>query len=202
MKLIKQKLIYQKNQQEYKGFMEMGKKKRLKKLKENYQEPIIDIIIPVHGRFDLLKSCLESIPRAIGHDRYKIYIFDNASPDKEEADEFYRSVFSGKNISIIKSEQNVGFPRACNLAAKRGRSEFIFLLNSDVILYPEAIDYALDEFEDEKVGVVGMKLIFPPEIQDDPIRPAGTIQHIGLSTNIRGDFVHTFIGWSQEHPKV
>jgi GT2 family glycosyltransferase len=34
------------------------------------------------------------------------------------------------------------------------------------------------------------------------VRPAGKVQHVGLCTNIRGEFYHVFLGWSPDHPKV
>jgi GT2 family glycosyltransferase len=54
-------------------------------------------------------------------------------------------------------------------------------------------------------AICGMKLIFP-EVTDLPsnnlTRPPGKIQHIGLTSNIRGEMVHVFLGWSPDNPKV
>lgn len=162
----------------------------------------LDIVICVYGRFDILSKCLEALPEATSS-AYNLILVDNASPDRAEADNFYKSVDS-KSVTIVRNKENLGFPAACNIGARRKQSPLILMLNSDVILYPEAIDKLIADFDDPKVGVAGMKLIFPP---DDPaglntnIRPAGKIQHIGLETNIRGEFVHVFVGWDADHPK-
>jgi GT2 family glycosyltransferase len=58
--------------------------------------------------------------------------------------------------------------------------------------------------DDPKVGVVGMRLVFPEftEGLSPEIRPAGKIQHAGMSFNIRGFPIHNYIGWSADHPRV
>jgi len=164
----------------------------------------LDIVICVYNRFDLLDKCLKAIPDAAGDVSYNIVLIDNAST--ENPDEFYRSVSDNmQNVTVIRNKQNMGFPYASNLGAKRKQSPFILMLNSDVILYPEAISKLISSFDNPKVGVAGMKLIFPPDDcagLNTNIRPAGKIQHVGLETNIRGEFVHIFVGWDADHPKI
>jgi len=176
---------------------------RKRKRTPKYKEPkaLVDIIIPVHRRFDLLEQCLDAIPDAAGDIPYKIIIFDNASP-LEEANEFYPK-FEGK-IKIARSKQNVGFPKACNQGVHRGNSPLLFFLNSDVILEPDSINKLVRVMDEPEVGVVGMRLVFPTEHLglNDQIRPAGKLQHIGLSVNIRGEIHHAFMAWSPDHPRV
>lgn len=167
---------------------------------------LIDIIIPVYGRFDLLEKCLASIPDAVGDLTYDVILVDNNSPER---DEFYDGFFwkntDHKNKTVIYNKENLGFPRACNIGSQRKNSPLLFFLNSDVILRKDAIVNAVKAIDDPKIGVVGMKLIFPSEdlgTLDSNTRPAGKVQHVGLCTNIRGNFYHIFIGWSPDHPKV
>lgn len=165
---------------------------------------LLDIVIPVYGRFDLLEKCLYAIPNAVGELSYNIILVDNASPDKSEADGFY-NLHSHMPITIVRNKENLGFPKACNIGVTRKNSPLIFLLNSDCILQKDALVNAIKAIDDPKVGVVGMKLIFPTEdlgTLDANVRPAGKIQHVGLCTNIRGNFYHIFIGWSPDHPRV
>ncbi len=163
---------------------------------------LVDVIILVHGRFDLLEQCLNALPEAFEDISYKVYIFDNASPNKVEADKFYET---HKNATIARSKENLGFPRACNLAFIRGTSPLVFFLNSDVILRPGSMIHLVSAMDDPKTGVAGMKLLFPEHTdlpQNEVERPAGKVQHVGLSTNIRADIFHQFLGWSEDHPKV
>jgi GT2 family glycosyltransferase len=175
------------------------KRKRTARPKE--PKALVDIIIPVHRRFDLLEKCLNAIPDAAKDVPYKIIIFDNASP-LEEANEFYPHL--DKSIKISRSKQNLGFPKACNQGVHRGNSPLLFFLNSDVILEPDSIDKLVRVMDEPEVGVVGMRLVFPMEHLDlnDQIRPAGKIQHVGLSVNIRGEIYHPFMAWNPDHERV
>lgn len=162
----------------------------------------VDIVIPVFGRFEMLERCLRAIPDACGDIPYAIYLIDNASPDKEKAMQFYQGDFfrSTSFCSLRRLPQNNGFPRACNLGAKSGKSEFILFLNSDVFLQPKAIQIMVEDLKaDASIGVVGPKLLFA---EGTPHGEYGKVQHAGLAFNIRGEPIHQFIGWNGDHPKV
>jgi len=135
----------------------MSRKRRRNKLPDT----LLDICILVHGRFDLLTRCIESIPAATNGISYHIYLWDNASPDKEKADAFYKN--KPEHTTVIRNTANAGFPKGCNAAASRGRSPLILFLNSDVILEPESIDKMVRKLDNPKIGIVGMKLVFPEE---------------------------------------
>lgn len=184
----------------------------MSKRKRNYNEPknkpkyLLDIVLAVYGRFDLLKQCLDAIPNAAGNIDYRIILVDNNSPDQSEANAFYFSLRENPKITILRNKQNLGFPKACNIGAKHGNAPLIFQLNTDVILQPNSIDLLVKALDDPKIGTVGMKLLFPEDAgelkQNVSVRPSGKVQHVGLATNIRGDFFHIFLGWSSDHPKV
>lgn len=190
----------------------MGKRKQKKSNGASQQfqnrnvqtnQKLLDIVIPVYQRFDLLQQCLESIPGAVGDHNYSITVFDNGSP-KEEADEFYSSL-NIENLKVIRSRDNLGFPVACNRAANLGFAPLIFFLNDDVILEPGSVDLLIKNMDDPRIGIVGMKLVFPEytDLQQDAIRrSSGKLQHIGIETNIRAELYHVFLGWSPNHPKV
>jgi len=177
----------------------MSKKQKIKAL--------VDIVIPVHGQFELLSKCLDAIPEAFGDILYQIYIFDNGSP-KEEANKFYVTLESYEDIAVIRNHQNLGFPRACNNGAKRGNSPLIFFLNSDVILQEGSGEKLVKEMDDPKTGIAGMKLIYPPHKDTEAaglnvqIRSPGRLQHIGLVADVRAQVSHVFVGWDHTHPKV
>ena len=166
---------------------------------------LVSIVIPVYGRFDLLSQCLDAIPEAAGDLPYNIVLVDNNSPEKEVADNFYKDISDSlQNVYIIRNKENMGFPYACIQGTKRKFSPLLYFLNSDVILQKDAIVNLVKALDDPKIGVVGTKLLFPENCLDlkHEIRPAGKVQHVGLCTNIRGDFYHVFVGWSPDHPKV
>jgi len=164
---------------------------------------LVDVVIPVYGRFDILRDCLNALPDAFGDISYTVYIVDNASPDKDEAREFY-SLLS----NITKNQKNMGFPFACNQGAKKGNSPLLFFLNSDVILDPGSVEFLVKAMDNPKQGIVGMKLLFPSEEEvsrsglNKSIRPPKLVQHVGLTTDIRANVKHIFLGWESDHPKV
>lgn len=170
----------------------------------------LDIVIPVHGNFELLKRTVDALPEACGDVKYKVIIFDNGSP-KEET-EVYPEMEKSSNIRIIRNKENIGFPKACNRGVTFGRSNLILHLNSDCIMHPGSIKKLVDAMNDPSVGIVAPMLVFPSEqeymdTQYDnfdftKIRPAGQVQHVGLETNINGDFYHIFVGWSPDHYRV
>ncbi len=191
----------------------MNKNRNRNKIRPVVISSTVDIIIPVFNRSDLLKRCLEYIPEACQDVKYTIYVFDNGSshgkygmmgnqsdaqPDENKA---IRELCSEHSAIYLHSPKNLGFPAACNQAFRRGTSPLVFFLNDDVFLLPKSIDILVKSMDDPTIGVAGMRLLFPLDSQD-PARPAGKIQHVGLSTNIRGDFFHQFNGWSPENPRI
>lgn len=182
----------------------MAKRRRYQNLNQRnfpISSTLVDVCIPVHRRFDLLKQCLDALPEAFGNIPYKVIILDNASP-KEEADPFYSQY---KGMDIIRNRENLGFPASCNKMFNRGVSPLVFFLNSDVILHAGSMLPLVKAMDDPKIGIAGMKLLFPEVTdlpQDGRIRPAGKVQHIGLTTTIHADFIHQFLGWSPDNPRV
>ncbi len=176
----------------------MTRKRRKKSKSQPQSKWLLDIVICVLGKFDLLTRCLDSIPEAAGDIPYRIILVDNNSPDR---DEFYAALET--RVTLIKNKENTGFIQASNAGAKRGNSPLIFMLNSDVILDPGAIEKMVGDLDDPGIGVVGMKLRFP-ELKEHlhAVKHAGKIQHVGLATNIAGDFYHLFLGWDIDHPRV
>lgn len=189
------------------------RKRRPQRLKSPQHE--VDIVIPVYGRPDLLRKCLQGVELAGLDVDYRLILVDDQSPNPGEMD----LVYSGLNgqAKVTKNPQNLGFPATANRGAAMGNAPAILFLNSDVVLQggairrmlatlwgghgeekikPEGMDSNL-----ETVGVVAPKLLFPDE-SHDPSRPAGKVQHAGIVFNGSGTPVHVCIGWSADNPKV
>lgn len=180
----------------------------------SFGSSLLDIIIPVRGRFDLLEKCLESIEPAFPEIAYNIIIIDNASheeavPEHALVNDFYNAMtFKYPGLIVLRQKENLGFPRACNVAVRRKTSPLIFFLNSDIILDPNSGLKLINKLDNPMVGIVGMKLRFASESDyvdarmNASIRPPGRLQHICLSVNYNGDIHHPFIGWDVDHPRV
>lgn len=168
-------------------------------------QTLVSIIIPVHRRFDILAKCLESLPAAFDEIDYEVIIIDNNSPNDEKL-LIYPELKKLPHYRIYEWAENRGFPKACNFGAKQASSPLIFFLNSDVIMSPHSGAKTVALLDDPKVGIAGMKLLFPETVEDvklnQQIRPSNTVQHIGVAVNLRGELHHVLSGWSADNPKV
>lgn len=157
----------------------------------------------------MLSKCLDALYKEAQLTPLSIYLIDNASPAEERIQNAYLFDYQSdkdltKGVVEFRSrrlQQDVGFPASNNEGARMGRSPLIMFLNDDVELHAGAIEKIVQDFTDPSIGIVGMKLIFPPD-STNPYRPAGKVQHVGIGINIRGEPTHPLLGWSPSHPKT
>ena len=163
------------------------------------EQATLDIVIPVYGRADLLADCLESVRIATPDIITKVIIVDDCGPEQVELSQLYSSL--NGTSRVLKNSQNAGFAATVNRGVAAGAAANILILNTDVVLEPDTISLMLAGLAEDKVGVVGPKLLFP-EDSVDPTRPPGKIQHAGLAVNSGGRIIHPLVGWSGDHPKA
>jgi GT2 family glycosyltransferase len=175
----------------------------------------VDIVIPVHGQAELLRKCLAALGMAAFNTKYKVILVDDSSPESERAslDLLFNEHVAFPNVRIHQGKgKNQGFSWACNTGATLGESPAILFLNSDCILDAGAIDAMVSALNapapeiglsvgDGKVGIVGAKLRFPDD-STDASRPAGKVQHAGISFDMEGNPHHVHLGWSPDHLSV
>lgn len=121
------------------------------------EAPEVSIIIPGYGKAAYTLRCLKSLATGAGNCSYEVLVVEDASGDSSA--EQLRQV---KGITLIWNEENLGFLRSCNKAAKQARGEFIYLLNNDTILLPDALEALVQTAKAyPEAGIVGSKLIYP-----------------------------------------
>ena len=175
---------------------------------------LLDICVPIYGEFGLARKAIEHIPAALGKlnpDHVRVYALDNGTPDWIAEDgeskvtpeemaapvkEVLRSVDKYFRVDI-----NEGYPGGVNNLISKGRSPLVLILTADVFLQEGAIEAMVRSMDDPTVGVVGVKLLFPLDMES-PHGPGGTVQHAGVAFDIRGKPYHVLIGWSTDHEKV
>lgn len=171
---------------------------------------LLDIAMPIYGEWSLAEKALQAIPAAAEglNDDYRVTVVDNGTPewtdehgnviDPKDQATAIRDIL-GRGDKFFRLRENAGYPGGMNAAVNRGQAPLILLLTADVVLQPGAITTLVKEMDNPDVGIAGPKLVFP---QESPHGPPETIQHAGINFNIKGDPIHTFIGWSKDHPKV
>lgn len=117
--------------------------------------PELAIIIVNYNTRELLRSCLTDLKRHVTTLDATITVVDNGSTDGSA--QVVRNEFPA--VSLIASEDNVGFAAANNRALEATDSDFVLLLNTDAFL----CDQALQELRkvmgsDGKIAVVGPRM--------------------------------------------
>lgn len=184
----------------------MARNKPRKKAKP--MEPIIDIVMGTAGRFDMLEKAVDAVYREAQQNPVHFILIDNGSLMQEKVINQHLFAYSPNkdgqgNVTWTTKRlpENVGYPASANEGAKLGHAPLIMFLSDDVVMSPGLLDTVIRDMDDPQVGVVGVKLLFPPD-SVSPIRPAGKVQHVGVALNIHADPIHPLIGWPADHPKA
>lgn len=99
---------------------------------------VVSIIIVTRNTCALTRAAVQSVLDSGDSLPKEIFVVDNGSSD-ETASTLPREF---PQLKFIRSEKNLGFARACNLAAKSAAGEFLLLLNSDARPAPDALEKA------------------------------------------------------------
>jgi len=99
--------------------------------------PFCSVIVPNYNGRALLGECLDALSaQTYPADRYEVVMIDDASTDDSVS--FVRTHYPA--VRIIALTTNHGFDKACNLAAKVVRGDFLVLLNNDAVPEPGWLD--------------------------------------------------------------
>ena len=131
-------------------------------------EPVVSIVIPTYGQNDYTRLCLYSLcvypPKA----PIEIIVVDDAYPGKGATS--LQGAIRGPQFS--RNDENLGFLKTCNAAARLCKGRHIFFLNNDAEVTAGAIDTLVELLDaDPTVGLTGSKLIYP----DGTLQEAGGI---------------------------
>lgn len=128
-------------------------------------DPDLTIVIVSYQTRDMTLACIRSVIEQTSVTSYEIIVLDNASTDGSA--DAIRSTFP--NITLIASNENLGFARANNVAAARARGRRLLLLNPDTVVLDQAID-RLQTFASKRpaCGIWGGRTVFA----DGSLNPA------------------------------
>lgn len=103
----------------------------------------LSIILVNYNTKDLTRNCLKSIFETVSGINFDVWVVDNNSHDG--SCEMIESEFP--QVNLIKSDKNLGFGCANNLAIEQSTSKYVFLLNTDTLLINNAPKILFDFME-------------------------------------------------------
>ena len=156
----------------------------------------VSVIIVTRNTCALTGAAVRSVPAAAGSLTGEVIVVDNGSGD-DTAGVLARDFPS---VKLIRSETNLGFARACNLAAKPAQGAFLLLLNSDARPQPGALAAAIDWMRAHAdCGVAGAQLLNADSSRQNSIANFPTLATELLNKSLlRRLFPGRFPG--KEHP--
>lgn len=123
---------------------------------DNYETPMVSIIIPVYNQFDYTYSCLKAIKENTKNVTYEIIIGDDVSND-----ETVNILDYAENIKVNRHAKNTGFLMNCNDAAQLAVGKYVLFLNNDTNVQEDWLEPLVSLIEsDETIGMVGSKLVY------------------------------------------
>lgn len=141
-------------------------------------------IVEGRGEIDLLSNFVASIVHRTEYPNYEIVIVDDgALPERA------RRALAGLPYRIehyAPPEGPFNFSRKANFAFRQARGRHILLLNDDLeVISPEWLTAMLEPLQQDTVGVVGARLLFPD----------GRLQHGGVVLGINDSAAHVYHGY-------
>jgi GT2 family glycosyltransferase len=109
---------------------------------------LTSIIIPVFNKLEYTKLCLQSLGDSLA-EVTEIVVIDNGSTDGTV--EYLRGL---EGVSVIRNETNLGCAGAWNQGVNGTHSEWVVILNNDVILPRGWLDGLIDYAEENHVDIV------------------------------------------------
>jgi N-acetylglucosaminyl-diphospho-decaprenol L-rhamnosyltransferase len=112
----------------------------------------VDTIIVAHNSGHWLQTAVRSALAASGVG--DVLVVDNASDDRA-AD----AIGGLDRVKVLSQANNLGFGKACNLAARHSQAEFLLLLNPDCQLAADDVVRLLANFSADQVALVSAQLL-------------------------------------------
>jgi GT2 family glycosyltransferase len=148
----------------------------------------LSLVIVSFNTREVLRESLQSVARERGDLRLEIFVVDNNSHDGSVA--MVEAEFP--EVQVLRSEVNLGFGSANNIALERAQGRFLVLLNSDAFLHPRSLQLAFQHMqEDPKAGLAGGRLVG----RDSELQPSAR-----MLPTILTDFL-VMSGLADKYPK-
>ena len=173
--------------------------------------PDVSIIIVNWNAGKYLQETIESLQEKTKDISYEVILVDNKSNKDDESFKYIENILEKKeNFKIVKSEENLGFAKANNMAMKIAKGRNFLILNPDVIFHNNVIKILSDYLDENiEVGMAGPKVLNTdgsfqqPCLRGKPY-PKDTLFHlIGLAKAFpKCEFVNGYALWHLDRDKI
>src|SRR5215831_19722844 len=108
--------------------------------------PAVSVVMPVYNAEATLEECLTKLGQSTFED-FEVVVVDDGSTDRT------KEILSQFPVRVIPSSGRVGPAAARNLGAQVATGEFLFFIDSDVMVRPDTLSLLAEGFE--RTGVDG-----------------------------------------------
>ena len=124
----------------------------------SHDSPLVSIIIPVYNQIQYTFNCLRSIANNVSSDlAIEVIVVNDCSTDNTD-----RILQQVSGLKQIDNSHNMGFLRSCNRGFIAAKGQYVYFLNNDTELRPQALEHLVAICQqDSDIGAVGSKLIYP-----------------------------------------
>ena len=157
--------------------------------------PKLSIIIVSYNTKKITQNCLNSILKETDIKKFplEIIVVDNNSKDSsQEMLKRFKKKNESENlkITLLFEKENLGFAKANNKAVKISKSDYILLLNSDIIVLDQAIEKLYKYFKknEQKCDFVGGKLLNKDLSPQPSCGPYYSLPVIFAALFLKGDY--------------
>ena len=159
---------------------------------------LLSVIIPAYERLEEVMLCLTSLQAFASRQvQIEFIVSDDASSNV-----YLPGCIPPCSAATVRTPENLGFAGNINFAAQFAHGDILFMVNQDIFAAGEGAlheplsqnwDIALMQaFDNPEVGIVGARLLFPPNEHGDIC-----IQSVGGSYDGHCQPFHRFIGYSK-----
>lgn len=137
------------------------------------EEPLIDIVIPVHDKPEWVDLCVRAVEHQTKHS-YRLIIVDGAS--REEGTKKLLQEIESRGHTIIRLAANKSFSNACNAGIEAGRAKNIVILNDDAIVLEGWDSAFIQDLANKNIGMSGARSNYASGFQGSHQHLIGTAE--------------------------
>jgi GT2 family glycosyltransferase len=120
----------------------------------------ISIIIINYNLAAEVKKCIDSLLDLKCCTEFEIILIDNHSEEESIITAIEKLKQNQKlDLTFIRTEKNIGFGNACNLAAKLAKGDLLFFLNPDTVIKKNIFDPVINYYKKNSAdGIIGLNV--------------------------------------------